>query len=61
MALREFETAEKAFLKSIQLNPQSWEGHYNLAELYMSAKLIMTRPVNNIRLPPAKAMIATSR
>ena len=40
VALREFETAEKAFLKSIQLNPQSWEGHYNLAELYMSAKLM---------------------
>lgn len=35
----EFETAEKAYKTSIQLNPKSWEGHYNLGELYFSAKL----------------------
>jgi tetratricopeptide (TPR) repeat protein len=34
-----FEIAEEAFLKSIELNPQSWEGHYNLAELYTTANL----------------------
>jgi tetratricopeptide (TPR) repeat protein len=39
-ALHQFETAERAFETSIQLNPTSWEGHYNLAELYMSAQLM---------------------
>jgi tetratricopeptide (TPR) repeat protein len=39
-ALHQFETAERAFQTSIQLNPASWEGHYNLAELYMSAQLM---------------------
>ena len=35
-----FEKAEKAFRKSIELNPESWEGHYNLGELYSAAKLV---------------------
>ncbi len=34
-----FEKAEKAFKKSVELNPDSWEGHYNLGELYMASKL----------------------
>jgi Flp pilus assembly protein TadD len=38
VALKEFEMAEKAFRTSIHLNPASWEGHYNLAEIYMSAR-----------------------
>jgi tetratricopeptide (TPR) repeat protein len=37
IALRQFDTAERAFQASLQLNPASWEGHYNLAELYMGA------------------------
>ena len=40
VALQQFETAQQAFQTSIQLNPASWEGHYNLAELYMSAQLM---------------------
>ena len=40
VALRKFETAEKAFKTSIDLSPKSWEGHYNLGELYMSAQLM---------------------
>src|SRR5262249_8637860 len=40
VALQQFETAEKAFQTSIDLNPASWEGHYNLGELYMSARLM---------------------
>jgi tetratricopeptide (TPR) repeat protein len=40
VALQQFETAEKAFETSIHLNPASWEGHYNLGELYMSARLM---------------------
>lgn len=40
VALQQFETAEKAFRASIDQNPESWEGHYNLAELYMSARLM---------------------
>jgi Flp pilus assembly protein TadD len=40
VALQQFETAERAFQRSIELNPASWEGHYNLAELYMSARLM---------------------
>jgi tetratricopeptide (TPR) repeat protein len=40
VALQEFEIAEKAFQASIGLNPASWEGHYNLGELYMSARLM---------------------
>ena len=35
-----FEKAEKAFKKSIELNPQGWQGHYNLGELYSAAKLV---------------------
>jgi tetratricopeptide (TPR) repeat protein len=37
VALLQFETAERAFQRSLELNPSSWEGHYNLAEMYMSA------------------------
>jgi tetratricopeptide (TPR) repeat protein len=40
VALHNFATAQKAFETSIQLNPASWEGHYNLAEIYMSARLM---------------------
>jgi tetratricopeptide (TPR) repeat protein len=40
VALRKFGIAEKAYKTSIELNPKSWEGHYNLAELYMSASLV---------------------
>jgi tetratricopeptide (TPR) repeat protein len=40
VALQQFETAEKAFQTSLYLNPASWEGPYNLAELYMSARLM---------------------
>jgi tetratricopeptide (TPR) repeat protein len=40
VALQQFETAEKAFQTSIDLNPASWEGHYNLGELYMSARFM---------------------
>ncbi len=39
-ALGLMEKAEKAWKKSIDLNPKSWEGHYNLGELYSAAKLI---------------------
>jgi tetratricopeptide (TPR) repeat protein len=39
-ALQQFETAEKAFKTSLDRNPASWEGHYNLAELYMSARMM---------------------
>lgn len=35
-----FELAEKAFLKSTEINPESWEGHYNLGELYAAAELM---------------------
>jgi len=40
IALQNFATAQQAFETSIQLNPASWEGHYNLAEIYMSARLM---------------------
>jgi tetratricopeptide (TPR) repeat protein len=40
IALHNFATAQQAFETSIQLNPASWEGHYNLAEIYMSARLM---------------------
>jgi superkiller protein 3 len=40
VALRKFGVAEEAYKTSIKLNPKSWEGHYNLAELYMSANLM---------------------
>ena len=39
LATRQFEKAEKAFEKALQKNPNSWEAHYNLAELYFTAKL----------------------
>lgn len=39
LAAGKFELAEKAFLKSTELNPESWEGHYNLGELYAAAEL----------------------
>jgi protein O-GlcNAc transferase len=35
VALRQFETAERAFQTSLERDPASWEGHYNLGELYM--------------------------
>ncbi len=35
----EFEVAEKAFLKSLELNSENWEAHYNLGELYSAANL----------------------
>jgi tetratricopeptide (TPR) repeat protein len=38
VALGQFETAERAFQTSLERNSASWEGHYNLAELYMSAR-----------------------
>ena len=34
-----FEKAEKAFQKSIAARAANWEAHYNLGELYFSAKL----------------------
>jgi tetratricopeptide (TPR) repeat protein len=40
IALHNFATAQQAFETSIQLSPTSWEGHYNLAEIYMSARLM---------------------
>jgi protein O-GlcNAc transferase len=40
LAAGKFELAEKAFLKSTEINPESWEGHYNLGELYAAAELI---------------------
>src|SRR5215471_12517906 len=40
IALQNFVTAQQAFETSLQLNPASWEGHYNLAEIYMSARLM---------------------
>jgi Flp pilus assembly protein TadD len=40
LAAGKFELAEKAFLKSTELNPESWEGHYNLGELYAAAELM---------------------
>jgi tetratricopeptide (TPR) repeat protein len=40
IALQNFATAQEAFETSLQLNPTSWEGHYNLAEIYMSARLM---------------------
>lgn len=39
VALGEFEVAEKSYKTATQLEPNSWEGHYNLAELYMGANL----------------------
>jgi len=33
------EKAEMAFKKSIERNPNSWEGHFNLGELYYAARL----------------------
>jgi superkiller protein 3 len=40
VALQNFETAQQAFQTSLELNPTSWEGHYNLAEIYMSARMM---------------------
>lgn len=40
LAAGKFELAEKAFMKSTELNPESWEGHYNLGELYSAAELV---------------------
>lgn len=40
VALGDLETAEKAFHKALAKNSTSWEAHYNLAELYMSARLM---------------------
>jgi tetratricopeptide (TPR) repeat protein len=37
VALRQFETAEQAFQTSLDRNSVSWEGRYNLGELYMGA------------------------
>jgi tetratricopeptide (TPR) repeat protein len=37
-ALGDFQQAEEAFQKSIERNASRWEGHYNLAELYMSSR-----------------------
>jgi tetratricopeptide (TPR) repeat protein len=40
IVLGKFEDAEKAFLKSIELNTDDWEAHYNLGELYSAANLV---------------------
>ncbi|HEY7161099.1 MAG TPA: tetratricopeptide repeat protein, partial [Acidobacteriota bacterium] len=40
LAAGKFELAEKAFLKSTESNPESWEGHYNLGELSAAAELM---------------------
>lgn len=40
LILGAFEKAEKAFKKSIELNPGNWQGHFNLGELYSAAKLV---------------------
>ena len=39
VAIGQFEKAEKAFKKSLEVKSENWEAHYNLAELYFSAKL----------------------
>ena len=39
LAIGQFEKAEKTFQKALQKNVKSWEAHYNLAELYSTAKL----------------------
>ncbi|MCI0415220.1 tetratricopeptide repeat protein [bacterium] len=39
LAIGQFEKADQAFLKSLQKNADSWEAHYNLGELYFTAKL----------------------
>ena len=38
--LGQFEIAEKAFLQALELNPENWEAHYNLGELYSAANLV---------------------
>ncbi len=40
LALGQHELAEKAFKKSVEMNPESWEGHFNLGELYGAANLM---------------------
>lgn len=40
VAMGKIEEAEKAYKAAIEMNPQRWEGHYDLAELYMSANLM---------------------
>jgi tetratricopeptide (TPR) repeat protein len=40
VALGKLEEAEKAFRNALALNSESWEAHYNLAELYMAADLM---------------------
>jgi len=40
IATGKFEEAEKAYKSAIQKNPNAWEAHYDLAELYMSMKLM---------------------
>jgi tetratricopeptide (TPR) repeat protein len=39
LSIGHFEKAEKAFQKALEKNGKSWEAHYNLAELYSTAKL----------------------
>lgn len=39
IAFGQFKKAEKAFNKTLEINSNSWEAHYNLAELYSAAKL----------------------
>lgn len=40
IALKKLETAERAFRSALAIDPEAWEAHYNLAELYMSAQLM---------------------
>jgi tetratricopeptide (TPR) repeat protein len=40
LAAGKFELAENVFLKSTESNSNSWEGHYNLGELYAAAELM---------------------
>jgi tetratricopeptide (TPR) repeat protein len=39
VAMGHFSKAEKAFKKTLSINPNSWEAYYNLAEIYFAAKL----------------------
>jgi tetratricopeptide (TPR) repeat protein len=39
IATGRFERAEEAYQKVLQIDPHGWDAHYNLGELYLTAKL----------------------
>lgn len=39
VATGKFERAEEAYQKALQVNSGGWEGHFNLGELYLAARL----------------------